>query len=67
VNKFSDKQISDWRAYERVRQGSKWNMFDPRARRATGLSIDEYAFVMSNFGELKEQATAPKGHLRGEA
>ena len=50
---FTAKQLNDWKAYERTRKGGRFNMFDPRARRSTGLSGDEYSFVMHNFSELK--------------
>ena len=50
------KQIKDWRAYERVRAGGKWNMFDPNARIATGLSRENYIFCMKHYSALKEQA-----------
>lgn len=53
---FTAKQISDWRAYERVRKDGRWNMYDPNARNATGLSAERYRFVMQNFAGLKAQA-----------
>lgn len=53
---FSEQQIKNWRAYERVRIGGRFNMFDPKARRATGLSGEDYSFVMRNYSELKEAA-----------
>lgn len=56
--KFSDKQIEAWRAYERVRQSDVYNMFDPRARVATRLSPEDYAFCMNHFTALKEAARA---------
>lgn len=57
VKKFTEQDLKDWRAYERVRKGGRYNMFDPRARRATGLDSDRYSFVMKNFTELKEAAS----------
>ena len=50
---FTPEQLEAWKAYERVRKGGRYNMFDPRARKATKLSGDEYSFVMHNFSELK--------------
>jgi hypothetical protein len=50
---FTADDLADWKAYERVRKGGKWNMFDPRARRATGLSEERYSFVMEWYSELK--------------
>ena len=58
MEKFTEEQIKNWRAYERVRAGGKWNMFDPQARRAAKLSDQEYAFVMKNYSALKSQAEA---------
>jgi hypothetical protein len=42
-----------YRAYERVRASSRFNMYDPRAQQAAGLRQDEYVFVMSNYEALK--------------
>jgi len=55
---FSKKQIEAWRAYERVRQRGAYNMFDPRARAATRLPPEDYAFCMKHFVALKEAANA---------
>ena len=54
TKEFTKIQLADWRAYEKVRAGGRFNMFDPRARRATGLSDERYIFVMLNFLALKE-------------
>lgn len=56
-NDFTEKQLSDWREFEEVRQSGAYNMFDPRARRATGLTGDEYSFAMRNYSKLKAAAT----------
>ena len=53
---FTADQIADWRAYEKVRKGGRYNMFDPMARRATGLGPQQYSFVMQHFSELKNAA-----------
>ena len=55
---FTEQQIKDWKAYERVRKGGRWNMFDPRARMATKLDSKAYGFVMENFSALKDAAIA---------
>lgn len=47
---------AEFQAYERVRKSGRWNMFDPRARRATGLTAEEYAEVMRRYSELRAQA-----------
>ena len=54
--KFTEQQISDWRKYEKVRKGGRFNMFDPRAQSATGLERCEYLFVLKHFDELKKVA-----------
>lgn len=56
---FTPQQLADWKAYERVRKGGRWNMFDPRARRAASLSEDKYSFVMDNYSELKLAVETP--------
>jgi hypothetical protein len=50
---FTDKQISDWRRYEKVRKAGRYNMFSPQAMDAVGLSRDDYIFVMENFTKLQ--------------
>ena len=52
---FTAKQLKDYKAYEKVRAGGKWNMFDPRAQAATRLTRDEYIFVMENFSALRAE------------
>lgn len=51
--KFTADNLNDWKAYEKVRKDGRYNMFDPRARRTTGLSGERYLFVMKNFSALK--------------
>ncbi len=55
---FTPSQIADWKRYERVRKGGKYNMFMPQARAATGLSEIRYLFVMKNFSALQRAAEA---------
>ena len=56
ANKFTDKQINDFKAYHKVQMGGRYNMFDNRARLATGMTKEEYMFVMSNYEELAKAA-----------
>ena len=57
---YTPQQLKDWEAYERIRKGGRYNMFDPRARRLTGLSADRYSFVLQNYSELRaELGNAP--------
>jgi hypothetical protein len=58
MKKFTKKQIKDWKAYEKVRSGGRYNMFDPRAKIAAGLCREDYLFVMAHYEKLREQAKA---------
>lgn len=60
--KFTEKQLADWLDYEEVRSGGCYNMFDPRARQATGLTGDEYSFVMQNYSQLKAVANGKEAN-----
>ena len=56
--RFTSEQIQNWEDYESVRTVGAWNMFDPQAREATGLSRENYLFVMSHYSEMREQVEA---------
>lgn len=51
---FTNQQLQNFKKYVRVQMGGRYNMFDPRARAATGMDKDEYIFVMENYSALKE-------------
>lgn len=53
---FTKQQLNNWRAYERVRAGGRYNMFTNAAQRMAGLNRDEFFFVMDNYSALKEAA-----------
>lgn len=57
---FTPQQISDWKRYEMVRKGGRWNMLFPQARQATGLSEASYSFCIAHYSELKEAARISK-------
>jgi hypothetical protein len=57
---FTPQQLKDWKAFERVRKSGRYNMYDPRARRATKLSSGRYSFVMQFFTELKSAVESAK-------
>jgi len=57
---FTEEQIANWRAYERVRQSGEFNMFDPRARRASGLGEAEYLFSLRNYSALRAAIHDPR-------
>ena len=54
-NLFTQAQLMQYAEYEYVRASADFNMFDPRAMRATGLNREDYLFVMKNYSELKKQ------------
>jgi hypothetical protein len=55
ITKFTHQELENFKAYEEVRAGGAYNMFDPRARQLTGLSRADYGFVMDNYSALKAQ------------
>jgi len=50
---FTKRQINHFKSYEIIRKSGAYNMFDSRARLASGLTKDEYLFVMENYSDLK--------------
>jgi hypothetical protein len=55
---YTKHQIKAFKSYERVRKEGHYNMFDSRARLASGLTKEEYLFVMENYSELKDASEA---------
>lgn len=53
TKRFTKQQLNDFRVYEDVRRGARFNMFDPNARALTGLDRAEYIFVMENYEALR--------------
>jgi hypothetical protein len=45
---------ADFKAFERVRVGGKYNMFDPRAERASKLDAETYIGVLTHYEALME-------------
>jgi len=60
INRYSDRDIVDWRTYERVRLTGYYNMFDPRAREMTGLSRERYIFILENYSGIQDQLAEVK-------
>ena len=52
---FTPEQLENWKAYEHVRAGGEYNMFDFRAEEATGLTHNEYMFTMKNYTKLAKE------------
>ncbi len=51
---FTNQQLQNFKKYVRVQMSGRYNMFDSRARAATGMDKDEYIFVMENYDALKK-------------
>jgi hypothetical protein len=54
ITTFSKKQINNFKSYEIIRKSGTFNMLDNQARLASGLTKEEYLFVMENFNDLRE-------------
>lgn len=57
---FTEQQLEDWQDYEQVRKSGRYNMYDARARAATGLSLEAYLFVLGNYTELRDAVEGTK-------
>jgi hypothetical protein len=51
--KFTLIQLSNWRAYERVRKSARFNMLFPGAQEATGLNVQDFLFCIDHYDSLK--------------
>ena len=60
ITKHTPKQIENWRQYEIVRQGGRYNMVSPQARSLTGLNVNEYMYCLKNYSSLRNQAAKTK-------
>lgn len=49
------KQKEKLLKYEVVRQQGYYNMFDPRARKLTGLTEEDYIYIQKNYTELMQR------------
>ena len=53
---YNNEQLkSMYNAYEDVRLSGEYNMFDPNARIMSGLSKEEYVYVMNHYSELRNK------------
>jgi len=53
---FTAQQIKNFRAFVKVQKSNRYNMLDPRAAQAAGLTADEMVFVMDNYDALEAAA-----------
>ena len=58
MKEFTEPDLENFLAYEKVRESGRSNMLDPRARMASGLSVDEYFFTLDNYPALKTELKA---------
>ena len=58
--RFSDRDIVDWRSYERVRLSGRFNMFDPRACEMTGMTKERYIFILEQYSNIQDQIAESK-------
>lgn len=57
---YSENQIKNWQIYERIRQSGMFNMFDPRARGMTTMSISEWVFCIEHYADLRDACEGEK-------
>jgi len=50
---FTAQELKNFAAYVKVQRGGRFNMFDPRAREITRMSMDEWVFVMEHYEALE--------------
>lgn len=51
---FTPKQREYWKRLERVSASGRWNMHSREARIVSGLSEEQYRFVLENYEELEK-------------
>jgi hypothetical protein len=49
---FTEKQLKNFARYVVLQSSGKYNMLDPKAVGASGLTINEYLFVLGNYDAL---------------
>lgn len=53
---YTDKKLQAmYNSYERVRTEGRFNMFSNQAMMLSGLSKEDYVYVMENYSELREK------------
>ena len=57
---FTFEHLANLAAFEEVRDSGLYNMLDPRARAASGLSREDYAFAMKHYSKLKAADAADR-------
>jgi hypothetical protein len=54
VKELAELTEADFKAFERVRVGGKYNMWDMRAERASKLDAETYIGVLTHYEALME-------------
>lgn len=63
---FTPRQIANFKRYKRVQDSGQYNMLDPQAIKAAGITRAEYGFVFGHYDALVEaEKLAPK-HVQAE-
>ena len=53
MSEFTADQLADFLAFCKVQSSGTFNMLDPRARKAAGLTSGRYLFVLGNYDALR--------------
>jgi hypothetical protein len=53
---FTPEQLKRFAEYVRIQRVGKFNMFDPRARRMTNQTTEEWVFNMEHYDALEAAA-----------
>lgn len=60
---FNPTQMNHYHKYEKVRADDPFNMWSPQAQLATGLTDEQYLFVMKNYTEMQKQVLEEEREL----
>lgn len=53
---FTDDQLKRFAEYVRIQRGGRFNMLDPRARKTTTQTEEQWAFNMEHYDALEATA-----------
>jgi len=57
---FTPEQCKNFIDYERIQRSGRYNMFDPRARAKTNMTVKEWIFCMENYYALEKAVAIRK-------
>jgi hypothetical protein len=58
MKSFTEREIKNFRRYEKVRSSGLYNMLSPQARIECGLNQDDFINTQQNYTGLKEASEA---------